>query len=157
VSRFTKRRGADAPPPGMIPADRRATEARRQAAARVTSPVSDAQRELELRRDHLTERFALMQSDLGGAFYEMAIRHHVRMDVLTAKAAELQRVDAELADAQRRLRAPGRTPGDDAGQSCPACATLQAADARFCSACGFALPADEAHGGPPLTRGGAVA
>ena len=37
-----------------------------------------------------------MQADLGGAFYEMAIRDHVRMDVLTRKAAELQRVDAEL-------------------------------------------------------------
>ena len=44
-----------------------------------------------------------MQADLGGAFYEMAIRDHVRMDVLTRKAAELQRVDAELLAAERLL------------------------------------------------------
>ena len=37
-----------------------------------------------------------MQSELGGLFYEMAIRDHVRMDVLIDKAAALQRVDAEL-------------------------------------------------------------
>jgi len=35
-------------------------------------------------RDRLTERFALMQSELGGLFYEMAIRDHVQMDVLIA-------------------------------------------------------------------------
>ena len=44
-----------------------------------------------------------MQADLGGAFYEMAIRDHVRMDVLTRKAAELQRVDAELLAVERML------------------------------------------------------
>ena len=44
-----------------------------------------------------------MQADLGGAFYEMAIRDHVRMDVLTRKAAELQRVDAELLAVERVL------------------------------------------------------
>ena len=45
-----------------------------------------------------------MQADLGGVFYEMAIRDHVRMDVLTRKAAELQRVDAELAQVERAAR-----------------------------------------------------
>ncbi len=44
-----------------------------------------------------------MQADLGGAFYEMAIRDHVRLDVLTRKAAELQRVDAELLTVERLL------------------------------------------------------
>jgi len=59
--------------------------------------------DLVAQRDRLLEKFTIMQSDLGGAFYEMAIRDHVRMDVLTRKAAELQRVDAELLAAERML------------------------------------------------------
>jgi hypothetical protein len=62
--------------------------------------MSDA--ELEARRDQLTERFALMQSELGGLFYEMAIRDHVDLDVLAAKAAALQRIDLELAELEHR-------------------------------------------------------
>jgi hypothetical protein len=59
--------------------------------------------DLRVQRDRLLEKFTIMQSDLGGAFYEMAIRDHVRMDVLTRKAAELQRVDAELLAVERML------------------------------------------------------
>jgi len=59
--------------------------------------------ELQARHDRLVERFALMQSELGGLFYEMAIRDHLQLDVLTAKAAALQQVDAELAEVSRRL------------------------------------------------------
>ena len=59
--------------------------------------------ELILQRERLTERFALMQSELGGLFYEMAIRDHVLMDVLIDKAAALQRVDEELAEVERQL------------------------------------------------------
>ena len=59
--------------------------------------------DLLAQRDRLLEKFTIMQTDLGGAFYEMAIRDHVRMDVLTRKAAELQRVDAELLAAERML------------------------------------------------------
>src|SRR5690349_18816892 len=59
--------------------------------------------ELIAERDRLLERFTIMQADLGGAFYEMAIRDHVRLDVLTRRAAELQRVGAELAEVERRL------------------------------------------------------
>ncbi len=59
--------------------------------------------DLIAQRDRLLEKFTVMQTDLGGAFYEMAIRDHVRMDVLTRKAAELQRVDAELLAAERLL------------------------------------------------------
>jgi hypothetical protein len=59
--------------------------------------------DLTAQRDRLLEKFTIMQADLGGAFYEMAIRDHVRMDVLTRKAAELQRVDAELLAAERML------------------------------------------------------
>ena len=65
--------------------------------------VGEANPELRSQRDRLLEKFTIMQSDLGGAFYEMAIRDHVRMDVLTRKAAELQRVDAELLAVERML------------------------------------------------------
>jgi hypothetical protein len=59
--------------------------------------------DVRVQRDRLLEKFTIMQADLGGAFYEMAIRDHVRLDVLTRKAAELQRVDAELHEAERML------------------------------------------------------
>jgi hypothetical protein len=65
--------------------------------------MSDA--ELLTERDRLTERFALMQAELGGLFYEMAIRDHLQLEVLTAKAAALQQVDAELAELERRIAA----------------------------------------------------
>jgi hypothetical protein len=65
------------------------------------SPAGNA--ELRAQRDRLLEKFTIMQTDLGGAFYEMAIRDHVRIDVLTRKAAELQRVDAELTETERML------------------------------------------------------
>ena len=60
--------------------------------------------ELLARRDRLIERFAVMQSDLGGLYYEMAIRDHLRLDILARKAAELQRVDFELAQVEELLR-----------------------------------------------------
>jgi hypothetical protein len=63
--------------------------------------------ELTAERERLTERFALMQSELGGLFYEMAIRDHVQMEVLVEKAAALQRVDEELAEVERLLGALG--------------------------------------------------
>ncbi len=59
-----------------------------------------------------------MQADLGGAFYEMAIRDHVRMDVLTRKAAELQRVDAELLAVERMLELRARRRGRASAPSC---------------------------------------
>jgi hypothetical protein len=67
------------------------------------SPEPEENSDLTAQRDRLLEKFTIMQADLGGAFYEMAIRDHVRMDVLTRKAAELQRVDAELLAAERML------------------------------------------------------
>jgi len=67
--------------------------------------LSDA--ELTAERDRLTERFALMQSELGGLFYEMAIRDHLQLDLLVERAAALQRIDGELAEIERRLAARG--------------------------------------------------
>ena len=92
--------------------------------------------ELAAQRERLTERFALMQSELGGLFYEMAIRDHVRMEVLIAKAAELQRVDAELSQVDHLLRGDG---GGTIGGQCPQCATPHARGAAFCSQCATPL------------------
>jgi hypothetical protein len=92
-------------------------------------------KELVAQRDRLLEKFTVMQADLGGAFYEMAIRDHVRLDVLTRKAGELQRVDAELLALERQLELE-RT---DAAGHCPTCnAPFGRAD-RFCPQCGSSL------------------
>jgi hypothetical protein len=107
--RLTQRLGGSAgtPPPGMVPAGQLAARARREAAGGAGPDDvggGPGQAELLAERERLTERFALLQSDLGGAFYEMAIRDHVRIEVLTRKAAELQRVDAALEAVERELR-----------------------------------------------------
>jgi hypothetical protein len=93
--------------------------------------------ELIAQRDRLSERFAVMQSELGGLFYEMAIRDHVRMDVLVERAAALQRVDVELGNLEHLLAHGG---GAAAGR-CPACGTPYARGAAYCSQCATALTA----------------
>jgi hypothetical protein len=93
--------------------------------------------ELRQRRERLTERFALLQSELGGLFYEMAIRDHVQMDILLGKAAALQRLDAELGQVEHLL-----AEGDTAvGGYCPSCGTVHARGAAFCSHCATPLGA----------------
>jgi len=97
--------------------------------------------ELVAQRDRLLEKFTIMQADLGGAFYEMAIRDHVRMDVLTRKAAELQRVDAELLAVERLLELERA----DAAGICPSCSSPYGHAVRFCAQCGQSLvPAEVA-------------
>jgi len=59
--------------------------------------------ELAAERERLTERFVLMQAELGGLFYEMAIRDHLQLDLLVERAAAMQRVDAELQAVERQL------------------------------------------------------
>jgi hypothetical protein len=97
-------------------------------------------KDLVAQRDRLLEKFTVMQADLGGAFYEMAIRDHVRLDVLTRKAAELQRVDAELLAVERLLEIE-RT---DAAGHCPSCNSPFGPADRFCPQCGNSLVATEA-------------
>jgi len=97
-------------------------------------------KDLRAQRDRLLEKFTVMQADLGGAFYEMAIRDHVRLDVLTRKAAELQRVDAELLAVERLLEIE-RT---DAAGHCPTCNSPFGPADRFCPQCGSSLVATEA-------------
>jgi hypothetical protein len=96
-----------------------------------TSPAP----ELLAQRERLTERFALMQSELGGLFYEMAIRDHVQMDVLISKAAALQRVDSELAQLEHLLHEGNAAIG---GQ-CPSCGATYARGAAFCAQCATPL------------------
>ena len=91
--------------------------------------------DLVAQRDRLLEKFTVMQADLGGAFYEMAIRDHVRLDVLTRKAAELQRVDAELIALERELELDR----SDAAGLCPNCGSPYGHGVRFCAQCGHAL------------------
>jgi NADH pyrophosphatase NudC (nudix superfamily) len=95
--------------------------------------------ELVAQRDRLLEKFTVMQADLGGAFYEMAIRDHVRMDVLTRKAAELQRVDAELLAVERVLELER----SDAAGLCPSCGAPYGHAVRFCPQCGNPLVPSE--------------
>ena len=105
-------------------------------------PAKPAEESAELvaQRDRLLEKFTVMQADLGGAFYEMAIRDHVRLDVLTRKAAELQRVDAELLSVERVLELERA----DAAGLCPGCGAPYGHAVRFCAQCGHALVPTEA-------------
>ncbi len=98
-------------------------------------PATDP--ELVAQRDRLVERFAIMQSELGGLFYEMAIRDHVRMDVLIPKAAELQRVDAELGQLEQIIESGSSKVGGE----CPACGATYARGAAFCAQCAQPLTA----------------
>jgi hypothetical protein len=111
----------------------------RQAIA--NSPAERGQNEeLRAERDRLLEKFTIMQADLGGAFYEMAIRDHVRLDVLTRKAAELQRVDLELQEAERTLELERA----DAAGLCVSCGAPYGYGVRFCSQCGNSLAPPQA-------------
>jgi hypothetical protein len=100
-------------------------------------PDAQPSAELLAQRDRLSERFALMQSELGGLFYEMAIRDHVKLDVLVEKAAALQRIDIELAQVGYLLNEGDR----GVGGHCPNCGHAHARGAAFCSQCAAALQA----------------
>jgi hypothetical protein len=107
----------------------------------VPAPAA-ADPELVTRRDRLVERMTIMQSELGGLFYEMAIRDHVRMEVLIAKAAALQDVDIELAELEGRLRADRADGAAGSGATqhrCPACGSAHPQDAAYCSQCAHRL------------------
>ena len=88
--------------------------------------------DLQQRREQLSKQLAELQWDLGGVAYEMAIRDHFRLDVLTRQAAKLQQVDAELAEVERMLRL------DQAGAAgaCGNCGALYARGSVFCWQCG---------------------
>jgi hypothetical protein len=121
------------------PASKRRREEQAASAAPKPAPVPEGpnHKELVAQRDRLLEKFTVMQADLGGAFYEMAIRDHLRIDVLTRKAAELQRVDAELTAAERELDIER----SDAAGHCPNCGSPFMHGVRFCAQCGGSLSA----------------
>lgn len=136
------------PPRAAVPVPQRPPEPNGAKKARPApeEAVKEAERkeeesaELIAQRDRLLEKFTVMQADLGGAFYEMAIRDHVRLDVLTRKAAELQRVDAELLAVERLLELERA----DAAGLCPGCGAPYGAAVRFCAQCGTPLLPTEA-------------
>jgi hypothetical protein len=115
-----------------------AAAAKADAAKEPAKPEESA--ELLAQRDRLLEKFTVMQADLGGAFYEMAIRDHVRLDVLTRKAAELPGDDAELLAVERVLELERA----DAAGLCPGCGAPYGHAVRFCAQCGHALVPTEA-------------
>jgi hypothetical protein len=125
-----RRKGDLAPPKPKSPEE----------AAKEAELKEEESAELIAQRDRLLEKFTVMQADLGGAFYEMAIRDHVRLDVLTRKAAELQRVDAELLAVERSLELER----SDAAGLCPGCGAPYGAAVRFCAQCGTPLMPSEA-------------
>ena len=87
------------------------------------------------RREQLSRQLAELQWDLGGIAYEMAIRDHFRLDVLSRQAAKLQQVDGELAEVERML-----TLGQaGAAGACGECGALYAQGSAFCRQCGRQL------------------
>lgn len=127
-----RRAGARRTPPAAPPEPAKSTAAAAKPGETAAEPEST---ELIAQRDRLLEKFTVMQADLGGLFYEMAIRDHVRMDVLTRKAAELQKVDAELLAVERLLELERA----DAAGLCPSCGAPYAHGVRFCAQCGNPL------------------
>lgn len=83
----------------------------------------------------LAQRVATLTLDLGGLAYEMAVRDHYRLDVLSRRAAELQQVDAELGALERML---GDAHAGVSGQ-CRGCGAVHGRGAAFCWHCGAAL------------------
>src|ERR1700691_6612624 len=91
--------------------------------------------ELRRRRYELAERVAGLTWDLGGLTYEMAVRDHYRLDVLSRRAAELQQADAELGEVERLL---GAAEAGVHGQ-CRSCGAVHSRGAAYCWHCGARL------------------
>jgi hypothetical protein len=123
------------PVPGRRKSDKAPQKPNPEDAAKEAEQKEEESAELIAQRDRLLEKFTVMQADLGGAFYEMAIRDHVRLDVLTRKAAELQRVDAELLAVERALELER----SDAAGLCPSCGAPYGPAVHFCAQCGTPL------------------
>jgi hypothetical protein len=140
LSQLTRRPAELLRRPASKPAAAPAPKAIAKPAAAKAAAKPEESAELVAQRDRLLEKFTVMQADLGGAFYEMAIRDHVRLNVLTRKAAELQRVDAELLAVERMLELERA----DAAGLCPGCGAPYGHAVRFCAQCGHALVPTEA-------------
>jgi hypothetical protein len=101
----------------------------------LSAPQDEPSVDLAQRRDELTALFAELQCDLGGLVYEMAIRNHIRVEVLVRRAAILQDVDAELSEVERILRL------EETGTagSCASCGAPHSSGAVYCWQCGQPL------------------
>ena len=104
-------------------------------AAATPAPEGDQTLDLRRRRDQLSARLAELQWDLGGLAYEMAVRNHIRVDVIVQRAAVLQDVDAELSEVERIIRM------EDTGAAgtCGVCRAPHSSGAVFCWQCGSGL------------------
>jgi hypothetical protein len=91
--------------------------------------------ELRSRRLQLAEQVASLTWDLGGLTFEMAVRDHYRLDVLSRRAAELQKADAELGEVERLL---GAAEAGVHGQ-CRSCGAVHSRGAAYCWHCGAGL------------------
>jgi hypothetical protein len=101
-----------------------------------SAPVpSGSLAELRSRRLVLAERVAGLTWDLGGLTYEMAIRDHYRLEVLSRRAADLQQADAELGEVERLL---GAAEAGVHGQ-CRSCGAVHSRGAAYCWHCGAGL------------------
>lgn len=99
-------------------------------------PASDSPTiDLKRRRDQLAGQVAELQWDLGGLAYEMAIRNHVRVDVLVQRAAVLQELDSELSEVERILHL------EETGTAgvCASCGAPHSSGAAYCWQCGQPL------------------
>jgi hypothetical protein len=122
----------DGRPHAAAPASAESTSATEPPTA---TPREQVSVDLALRRDELTARFAELQYDLGGLLYEMAIRDHIRIEVLVRHAAVLQDVDAELREVERiLLMEETGTAG-----SCGSCGAPHSSGAVYCWQCGQPL------------------
>jgi hypothetical protein len=91
--------------------------------------------ELRRRRHELARRVAALTFDLGGLTYEIAIRDHYRLDVLSRRAAELQVADAELGEVERLLAAAE----EGVTGQCRSCGAVHSRGAVYCWKCGQPL------------------
>jgi chorismate mutase len=103
--------------------------------ATLAPPVDEELVDLSRRREQLRRRVAELQWDLGGLVYEMAIRDHIRVDVIVRRAAALQEADAELAEVERILR----TEETGAAGTCASCGVPHSSGAVYCWQCGQPL------------------
>ena len=111
--------------------------ARRGTNGAAAAPAVDPDRTVDLRRrrEQLSARMAELQWDLGGLVYEMAIRDSIRTDLIRARAAALQDVDAELGEVERILRMEET----GAAGECPTCGAPHSSGAVYCWQCGSPL------------------
>jgi ribosomal protein L40E len=102
------------------------------APAQVVPKPDEAVLDIQRRRADLYNQVAGLQWDLGGLVYEMATRNSIHVDVLVARAAELQQADSELQEIDRILQLEQTS---TAGL-CERCGAPHSSGAAFCWQCG---------------------